>query len=65
MSRWIYSLTDGELDQIFTNLELRKKGTSFDNMMRLQRELLANYVPADFLEKVLEKRFSRKNYDCC
>ena len=50
ISRWVYSLTEEELEQAFTNLELAKNGTPFDQMMRLQRELLVDYEPADFVE---------------
>ena len=77
ISRWVYSLTEGELE-IFTNLELKNNGTSFDNMMRFQRKLLGGYEPADFVEnaeiteeKELEEHrrlllsgFLEKNHDC-
>ena len=48
LPRWIFSLTEEEVNRVSTELNLIKQGTKFDNMMRIHRELLGDYDPNDF-----------------
>ena len=50
LTRWLYSLTEEELQDVKNSLEIYNNGDDYTTIQRLQRQLLGDYDPKDFIE---------------